>query len=194
MADDGFFDKYIIDSRELFSLNHKSRVLVIDDEPNIRGMVMDILHDSGFAVEGAGDGEQALERIRVSPPSAIILDLQMPRMGGVEMLKRLRNDLGYQGLRVIVFSAFVTPATEKVLRSYGVETILPKPFDVADVLAAVRNIFDQFKPQHRRSGSVCPRCGSTDLDFSATPLRAFLRRLTGSRKRYCKECHHKWLS
>ena len=64
----------------------KQRILVVDDEPNIREVVELYLRRDGFAVDVAADGEEALAIVEKQPPHLVILDLMMPRLGGLEVL------------------------------------------------------------------------------------------------------------
>jgi CheY-like chemotaxis protein/signal transduction histidine kinase len=67
-------------------------VLVVDDDPSTRELVARNLRKIGFSISEAGDGEEALLRARLSPPSLVILDLLMPKLDGFEVLRRLRNE------------------------------------------------------------------------------------------------------
>lgn len=192
MSEDTFFNKYITHPQDIFHAEHKSRVLVVDDDPVIRDMVVEILKQGGFAVDSVEDGFKALAYISKHPPTAMILDLQMPGMTGVEVLTKIRTDLGLKGMRVVVFSAFITPETEGQLHELEVDAVLPKPFDVDDVLASVRKIFAESVNEQLLSELHCVRCGSTALRRSASCLRSWFRYLTDSRKRYCKKCGFKW--
>ena len=193
MAKDSFFDHYLIDPQDLFRRTHKSRVLVVDDESIIREMVMMVLAEAGCSVDGAENGLHALEFIKKAPPAALVLDLNMPQMGGLEMLQIMRRDLGLHGVRVIVFSAHITPEVERELRTLGVEVFLPKPFDVTDVLSAVRAIFNTAEPLPILQDAICAKCGSDKVTRSSTVFRSFLRLCIRSRKRFCCRCGYRWM-
>ena len=72
----------------------KARVLVVDDEANERQGLTELLSAWGYAVDSAADGQQALERVAAAAPDAVITDIRMPRMDGLELLRRLRQDWG----------------------------------------------------------------------------------------------------
>ena len=80
-------------------------VLVVDDEPNVRDYLAQILRDAGFQVQTAGDGEEALEIIRTAPPDFISLDLVMPRKSGHKLLYELRKDRKLSGIPVLIVTA-----------------------------------------------------------------------------------------
>jgi len=67
-------------------------ILVVDDEREILDMLTDHLEDEGYAVSQAVDGEQALEGVRREPPDLVLLDITMPGVNGLEVLRRLRRD------------------------------------------------------------------------------------------------------
>ena len=81
------------------------RVLVVDDEPNVRIYLAQILQDAGFRVDTAADGEEALEKIRADPPDFISLDLVMPRKSGNKLLYELRRDRALAGIPVLIVTA-----------------------------------------------------------------------------------------
>ena len=80
-------------------------VLVVDDEPNVREYLAQILLDAGFSVVTAGDGNEALELIRANPPDFISLDLVMPRKSGHKLLYELRKDRRLSRIPVLIVTA-----------------------------------------------------------------------------------------
>ena len=80
-------------------------VLVVDDEPNVRQYLAQILLDAGFNVVQAGDGSEALEIIREQPPDFISLDLVMPRKSGHKLLYELRKDRKLSQIPVLIVTA-----------------------------------------------------------------------------------------
>ncbi len=67
------------------------KILVVDDEENIRFLYREELEEEGFEVDLARNGEEALEKVAASPPDLVTLDIKMPGMGGIEVLKRIRE-------------------------------------------------------------------------------------------------------
>jgi two-component system alkaline phosphatase synthesis response regulator PhoP len=80
-------------------------VLVVDDEPDLRNYLSMILRDAGFKVITAGDGEEALELIRIKKPDFISLDLVMPRKSGHKLLYELRKDRELSRIPVLIVTA-----------------------------------------------------------------------------------------
>jgi PAS domain S-box-containing protein len=118
-------------------------VLVVDDEPAVRETVGNMLRQFGYQTKSAASGEEALELI--GRPSLdvdlVILDLGMPGMGGYKCLEQLR-DMD-PDLRVIIASGYNVPLQEKQALAAGAVKFLPKPYRLAEMLQAVRQVLDQ---------------------------------------------------
>src|SRR5690349_3503070 len=82
-------------------------VLIIDDDLTLREMYEEYLKASGFNVISAQDGEEGLGKAKESKPSAVLLDLMMPKMNGIEVLRRLKADEATKDIPVIVFTALI---------------------------------------------------------------------------------------
>lgn len=82
-------------------------VLIVDDDTTLREMYEDYLKAAGFSVFTAQDGEEGLTQATESKPSAILLDLMMPKMNGIEVLRRLKATPELQHIPVIVFTALI---------------------------------------------------------------------------------------
>ena len=80
-------------------------ILVVDDEPNVRDYLRTVLEDAGFKVVTAGDGQEALEKIRAEPPDFISLDLVMPRKTGHKLLYELKRDKVLARIPVLIVTA-----------------------------------------------------------------------------------------
>ncbi len=80
-------------------------ILVVDDEPNVRDYLAQILLDAGFNVVTAGDGNEAMEKIRADPPDFISLDLVMPRKSGHKLLYELQKDKVLSKIPVLIVTA-----------------------------------------------------------------------------------------
>jgi CheY-like chemotaxis protein len=84
---------------------HEKTVLVVDDEPNVRDYLAQILRDAGFQVQTAADGDEALAMIRSHPPDFISLDLVMPRKSGHKLLYELHKDHTLSQIPVLIVTA-----------------------------------------------------------------------------------------
>lgn len=105
-----------------------STVLVVEDEPDVRFTVRLGLSLAGFTVVEAGTGEDALDLLEHGrPPDVIVLDLRLPGMDGMEVLRRLHDDERLRPVPVIVLSAHASPATAATAIGLGCHIYLTKP-------------------------------------------------------------------
>jgi CheY-like chemotaxis protein/tetratricopeptide (TPR) repeat protein len=116
-----------------------ARILIVEDHDPIAAAVEGLLARQGLAAERARDGVEALGRIVRNPPDLLLLDLKLPRLHGIELLKKLRQSPRTSGLPVIVMTgAYRGEQYARAARSLGVAAWLEKPFRAAELLAAVR--------------------------------------------------------
>ncbi len=120
------------------------RVLVIDDDPAIGHIVSLALGAAGWQVESATSGRQGLRKVRSFQPSLVLLDHQMPEMGGLETLMALRRS--GQQVPVIVLTATRDEATQARFVQEGALGVLTKPFDPLQLAADIANL-DQGPPE-----------------------------------------------
>jgi CheY-like chemotaxis protein len=114
-------------------------VLVADDDPMIRELVTRILEDAGYRVLAAEDGAEALELIRAHRPTAAILDVMMPRLDGIETMRRLRDDPETADLPVMLVTAHAAAADLREGRRLGAD-YLRKPFTADDLRERVAGL------------------------------------------------------
>ncbi len=106
------------------------RVLIIDDDPCIREVVYICLCEIGkFEAIAAGSGREGLDRAFQEPPDAIVLDLSMPQMDGMEVLRQLQACQTTQAIPVIILSALAVRLNLEWLSQLGVVETILKPFD-----------------------------------------------------------------
>ena len=83
----------------------EKRILVVDDEPDVRNFLAACIEDAGFVVETARDGEEALAKIDANPPDLMTLDMVMPRKSGIAVIRTLREKERFAKLPIIVITA-----------------------------------------------------------------------------------------
>jgi len=113
----------------------KARVLVVDDSALSRRTLRQILEPAGYDVAEAEDGLSALERYFLEKPDAVLLDLVMKGMYGLDVLTKLR-ELDAQA-RVVVVSADIQTSSQEMAEAAGARGFVVKPFDKADILKAL---------------------------------------------------------
>ncbi len=112
-------------------------VLIVDDEPNIRGFLRLALEDEGYRVDTVTNGQEALERVRRSPPDAVLLDLMMPVVDGWSFLAARRTLSSECRCPVLVMSAV---GGWNMARELGASGFLAKPFDVDVLLSTLAGV------------------------------------------------------
>jgi DNA-binding response OmpR family regulator len=116
-----------------------NRVLVVEDDAGVRGLLQTILEDEGFEIVLAADGEEGLQLARTVEPAVVLIDVMMPGLGGPEVIRRLRRPDGTLPFAVLV----LTGAVENVdpLRyELGPDSILEKPFDIIKLADRVKEL------------------------------------------------------
>jgi CheY-like chemotaxis protein len=113
-------------------------VLVVDDDPNIRKMIIAALRREGYEFAEAPNGKEALEIMRARRPDVVVLDLMMPIVSGWEVLQERENDPELRQIPVIIVSATRAPEIATAVDK-GICAFLPKPFDIAALSALVRS-------------------------------------------------------
>jgi two-component system KDP operon response regulator KdpE len=113
-----------------------ARLLVVDDEPQIREFIARALTAAGYAIDFAGSGKEGLSQATAGDYDLVILDLVMPDMDGREILARLRHDRPDQA--VLVLSCLADVTTKVDCLELGAQDYLTKPFSLAELLARVR--------------------------------------------------------
>ena len=117
-----------------------TRVLIVEDELHIVESLSFVLESEGFEVAAELDGEAGLRRLRASPPDVLVLDLMLPKMGGLEILKAMKADAALRALPVVVLTAKGRQQDRRMAEEIGVDAFMTKPFSNRDVVEALRRI------------------------------------------------------
>ncbi len=118
-------------------------VLVVDDEPTILELVRFTLEDEQVTVLEAADGIEAIERAHAARPQLILLDVQMPRLDGFEVCRRLREDATLAGVRIVMLTAAGQEADRARGLAAGADDYLTKPFSPLALFALVRALLPE---------------------------------------------------
>jgi DNA-binding NtrC family response regulator len=110
-------------------------VLVVDDDPQVRGLFADYLRARGVSVVEASNGLEGLIRFKRVHPQAVVLDVLMPRLGGLQALERMRS--AAPTVNVVVVTASTDPALRRQAETYGVTAVLTKPINLQDLWEAL---------------------------------------------------------
>jgi CheY-like chemotaxis protein len=117
------------------------KILIVDDDLVVGTGYQRFLQMHGFETEVAGDGLSGLEKLAAFQPDAVVLDLIMPRLGGIDFLKRLRAQERFQDLPVVVLTRASTPTFIEQARQAGADHILDKAKAPPSAVLAVLQMF-----------------------------------------------------
>jgi two-component system phosphate regulon response regulator PhoB len=121
-------------------------VLVVEDEPDIRALIVHHLTADGFRCRTAGDGAEALARLRAGVPDLVVLDLMLPGIDGLELTRRVRAEPAWAGLPIIMLTAKADEVDRVVGLEMGADDYIAKPFSPKELLARVRAVLRRAKP------------------------------------------------
>lgn len=173
-------------------MSESRRVLIVDDEANIRDLVDVALRFHGFTTGTAATGEEALRAVRKERPDLVLLDVMLPGLDGFEVCRRLRAD-GDQ-VPVIFLTAKDTPSDTVIGLTLGGDDYVTKPFSIEALIARVRAVLRRTAPPPPSEDTVLRvadleldeahwtvRRGGVEVDLSPTEFRllAYLMRNAG---------------
>jgi DNA-binding response OmpR family regulator len=138
------------------------RILVVDDEERILNFLSTKLKASGYEVLTAPNGVKGLEQVQAQEPDLVVLDLLMPKMDGLEMLKQLRT---FSLVPVIILTAKGADTDRIKGLKLGADDYLPKPFNPDELVARIEAIRRRLEPDERRKIPEVLELGNITVDF-----------------------------
>ena len=142
------------------------RILLIEDDPRLAGLVTEYLGEAGFVVSTAATGRAGLDRIGREPYDAVVLDLMLPDIDGLEVCRQLRASSSE--VPVLMLTARGDTMDRVVGLEIGADDYMPKPFEPRELLARLRAILRR-RPSAR--GSDVLRFGRLEIDRGARAVR-----------------------
>lgn len=115
-----------------------ARILIVDDNALYRLVLGEMLTGDGYLVASAADGEAGLEAVRGEKPELVLLDVQMPRMDGLEVCRRIKSDPETRHIPVLMFSGLSAAEDRKRVLAAGADGFLGKPAPAAELFARVK--------------------------------------------------------
>ena len=115
------------------------RILVVEDQPDNRQIIRDMLAPTDYEITEAEDGEKALEAIAKQRPDLILMDIQLPIMDGYTATKRIKGDPTLRSIPIIAVTSYALSGEEKKARAAGCDDYVPKPFSPRQLLAKIRH-------------------------------------------------------
>jgi len=114
------------------------RILVVEDQEDLRGVLRDLLTGSGYAVIEAGDGEAGVAKAKSDRPDLILMDIQMPVIDGYEATRRIKLDPALKPIPIIAVSSFAMKGDEEKARAAGCDHYVTKPYSPMQLLRLIR--------------------------------------------------------
>jgi len=118
-------------------------VLVVDDDPVVHCVLCRVLEGAGYQLARANNGREALELATRDLPQLILLDVLMPDIGGLAVLRQLKNAEATKGIPVIVLTSLAQRTTQLEATASGADLFLSKPFTEAQLLTALRQLLPE---------------------------------------------------
>jgi two-component system phosphate regulon response regulator OmpR len=146
-----------------------AKVLLIDDDARLTGMVGDYLRAHGFDVDTAGSLASGRERLRANPYDALVLDLMLPDGDGLDLTRELRSDARTRRLPLLMLTARGEPMDRIIGLEIGADDYLPKPFEPRELLARVKALLRRSAPEP--AGDDVLQFGRLEIDMGAREAR-----------------------
>jgi two-component system KDP operon response regulator KdpE len=138
------------------------RILIVDDEPQIRRIMRTTLIGAGYEVDDARTGEEALEKVRQFRPDLVLLDINMPGMSGLDACRQIRADTG---IAVIMLTVRDSERDKVTALDAGADDFVAKPFSTPELLARIRATLRRVPPL--QSSPTRLTVGELVIDFAA---------------------------
>src|ERR1700722_15065421 len=116
------------------------RILVVDDNPFIASLLEHGLVAEGCVVRVASDGLDAIAQVNREPPDLILLDVELPQIGGDEVCRRIKQNPATQLIPIVMITATAAMHNKLAAWEYGADEFLPKPFHLVEVIARCRSL------------------------------------------------------
>ena len=138
------------------------RILIVEDDNDIAGLIAYYLEKAGYGAEVVADGGRALTAARETPPDLVILDLMLPGLNGLQVCKALRADSRTAALPVIMLTARGEESERILGLDSGADDYIVKPFSPNELMARVRALLRRAAPKAVKEGIL--RCGPISVD------------------------------
>jgi len=119
----------------------QKRILIADDNENIRDALTYLLEDEGYELLLAKDGADTLRKVKERKPDILFLDIMMPEINGYDVCRTIKNDPDLKSIYIIMLTAKGQVAEQERGKEVGADEYIVKPFSPMEILARVKNIF-----------------------------------------------------
>ena len=116
------------------------KILVVDDEPHVITTLTFVLRKEGYEVSSAGDGEEAMAKVRESKPNLMFLDVMMPKKNGYEVCQELKGNSSLSDIHIVMLSAKGQEADKEKASNLGADEFMTKPFSPMEIVGKVKEL------------------------------------------------------
>jgi len=145
----------------------KKKILVVEDEPDIRELVRYNLEQGGFRVVEAEDGETALHKVRSEQPALVVLDLMLPEGDGLEICRILRGERATAALPIVMLTAKAAEVDRVLGLEFGADDYVTKPFSPRELVARVRAVLRRSETTEPERAAAVYERGRLRIDFDS---------------------------
>ncbi len=147
-------------------------ILIVEDEKEIRDLLVHYLRKEGFRPLAASDGEEGLARARTHRPDLVLLDILLPKMDGLELLRKIRSDRDIAGTPVAMLTAKGDETDRIVGLELGADDYIPKPFSPREVVARIKAILRRTRTEPVEAGETAYEYAGLRMDLPRHEVRS----------------------
>jgi two-component system cell cycle response regulator DivK len=125
----------------------RKRILVVEDQEDLRAILRDLLSTSGFTVIEALDGAEGVAKATSERPDLVLMDIQLPVLDGYDATRQIKALPGFAAIPIIAVSSFAMKGDEEKARASGCDDYVTKPYTPVDLLRLVRRYFAERAPR-----------------------------------------------
>ena len=118
------------------------RVLVVEDQEDLRGILRDLLTSSGYEMLEAADGQAGVDKAKAEKPDLVLMDIQMPLMNGYDATRTIKADPDLRSIPIVAVSSFAMKGDEEKARAAGCDHYITKPYSPMQLLRTVRGLLE----------------------------------------------------
>lgn len=156
-------------------------IYLVEDDESIRNMMMYTLEASGFEVKGFENGKSYFQAMLMNHPDLVMLDIMLPDMDGIEILKKMKKDPEMKDIPVIMASAKGTEYDKVIGLDLGADDYLAKPFGMTEMVSRVKAVLRRTKPDPEQ---MVLQAGDLELDLGAHIVKVHGQRVQLTLKEY----------
>lgn len=142
----------------------KKRILIVDDEQQICQLVKDILEENGYTATMANSTDEAFQKIKMTLPDMILLDVRLPTIGGLEFCRQIRQDVRTRRVPIIMLTVQDTETDKVIGLEVGADDYITKPFGNREILARIKAVFRRVDSGKLEESSVL-KIGPLEIDL-----------------------------